>query len=115
MAIGTQDFTHLKGDTFKAHRFTFTLSGGSDFTFTGAEPKIMLKKFPTDQPRLTWSVGSGLTILNRTSTILDFEIDEQIIDILAFDYVYDIQINMTNGVVKTWLGGNFQIIDTVTT
>ena len=113
--MGTQDFTVLKGDSFGAHRFTFTLSGGSAFTFTGATPKIMLKRTPNDQPRLTWTVGDGLTILNQTSTILDFEIDEQIIDLLAFEYVYDIQINMTGNVVKTWLGGTFTVIDTVTT
>jgi hypothetical protein len=113
--MGTQDFTHLKGDTFKAHRFTFTLSNSSIYDFTGATVKIQLKKMYGDQSRLTFdSVTGGITILNNTSTILDFEIDEQKIDILAFDYIYDIEINM-DGVVKTWLGGNFTIIDTVTT
>jgi len=112
--MGTQDFTHLKGDTFKAHRFTFTLSGGSSFDFTGATVKIQLKKFYGDQARLSLSLGNGLTMLNNTSTILDFEIDEQIIDLLPFEYIYDIEINM-DGVIKTWLGGKFKIIDTVTT
>ena len=112
--MGTQDFTHLKGDTFKPHRFTFTLSGSSIYDFTGAKVKIQLKRSYNDQSRLTFdSVTGGITILNNTSTILDFEIDEQIIDILAFNYIYDIQITMGD-VVKTWLGGNFEIIDTVT-
>lgn len=107
--MGTQDFIHLKGDTFKAHRFLFQLSNGSVYDFSNATVKIQLKRAFNDMVRLTLNT----TINTQNTTTLDFDINENIIDIPAFNYIYDVQITMGD-VVKTWLGGNFIIIDTVT-
>ena len=112
--MGIKDFTEvLRNRSLEATRMTFTLSGAP--SLIGATVKIMIKKFYGDQSRLTLEIGDGLTILNQTATVLDFQIDKQIITLLAFEYIYDVEIFFANGDKKTWLGGKFTVIDTVTT
>jgi hypothetical protein len=112
--IAQNNIEHLKGNEFMGRVFEFISSDTSVFNFSDAQPKIQLKKSTKEEAVLTWTVGSGLTILSRTTTTIRFQIDPQIIDIFPFKYVYDILLDMTVGGPKTWIGGTFHIVDTVT-
>lgn len=96
-----------KGDTFKRTDFQVIINE-NPLNLTNAEVKIQLRKQP-----------GGIVYLEPLITIFDptngeFCIDEQIIDIEAYDYKYDIQITTENGEVNTWVSGLFTIINDIT-
>jgi hypothetical protein len=107
-------FTHIKGDTFDEVAFQLKING-SDVNLTGAVIKMQLRKSFTDTtPALSLtSVGSaGITI--TTPATGSFKINTQIIDIEVYNYLYDIQITFSTGVVKTYIQGSFNITNEVT-
>lgn len=106
-------FTHIKGDTFDEVAFSIQINS-VPVDLTGAVIKMQLKKdnSPTAVLSLT-SVGSaGITITSPTGGL--FKINSQIIDIEAYNYLYDIQFTLASGVVKTYVSGNFIIQKDVT-
>lgn len=107
-------FKHIKGDTFEEVAFQLNVNG-SAASLTGAVIKMQLRKNYTDTTAalsLT-SVGSaGITITNASAG--QFKINKQIIDIEVYNYVYDIQITFSNGEVKTYIQGGFNITNDVT-
>jgi hypothetical protein len=61
----------------------------------------------------------GLIYFNVALTIVNgaagtFRINKQIINIEAWDYLYDIEIALADGTVKTWVSGIFSISNNVT-
>lgn len=99
------NFTHKQGDTFNA--VNFALSG------TPSLPEI-----DTVKMQLRKECG-GLIAYEMGITITDseaglFTLNQQIIDIKEFPYLYDIQIIFVGGVVKTYLSGTFNIICDIT-
>lgn len=108
------NFTHIKGDTFDAVNFEIKINSVIK-DLTGAEIKMQLRKCYTDTTAalsLSSVGGSGITI--TSPTLGQFSINKQIIDIPAFDYLYDIQIKFANNDVKTYIAGNFTITPEVT-
>jgi hypothetical protein len=103
----TLNFTTKRGDTFKQTDFQIVINE-IPLDLTGGEVKIQLRKQP-----------GGLIALEPTITIFDpengeFCIDEQIIDIEACIYRYDIQVTIESGEVNTWVSGLFTITDDIT-
>lgn len=103
---------HIKGDTFKQMPFQINVNGTA-LNLTDCVIRMQLKRAYDDVPRLTLSSvnNNGITITNASAG--QFKINEQIIDIKAFNYIYDIEIN-NDGVVNTWVSGEFLIKPNVT-
>lgn len=146
----TQNFKHLKGDTFRARVFqlsthdayssqtAFPATGSAGVVYkaldsglfyiwdtdeyvltttkvyidlTGCDILLQLKRGYGQPVALSMTVGNGLTILNASTG--QFQIDQQIIDIPAFVYIYDIQITFPSGVVETYISGTWTIVGDV--
>jgi hypothetical protein len=106
------NFTHIKGDTFYEVDFEI-LKNQEAIDLTDAIIRMQVRQ----------NYG-GAIVLNFTSideegiTIIDavdgkFKINQRIIDIPAFNYIYDIQFTI-DGVVKTYVSGNFLVTNDVT-
>ena len=106
------NFTHIKGDTFYEVDFEI-LKNQEAIDLTDAVIRMQVRQ----------NYG-GAIVLNFTSiddegiTITDavdgkFKINQRIIDIPAFNYIYDIQFTI-DGVVKTYVSGNFLVTNDVT-
>jgi hypothetical protein len=106
------NFTHIKGDTFYEVDFEI-LKNQEAIDLTNAIIRMQVRQ----------NYG-GAIVLNFTSideegiTITDavdgkFKINQRIIDIPAFNYIYDIQFTI-DGVVKTYVSGNFLVTNDVT-
>lgn len=103
----TLNFTTKRGDTFR--RVTFQININElPFDLTDGDVKMQLRK-----------EAGGVIALEPALTIFDaengqFAIDEQIINIPACNYKYDIQITNQDGEVNTWISGLFTITDDIT-
>lgn len=102
------DFSHIKGDTFEAVNFA-VVKNTVALSLTGAVIKMQLKKECDGVAilSLTSVASAGLTITNAAGGL--FKINQQIINIPEFNYIYDIQITFADGTVKTWVEGNFVV------
>lgn len=103
----TLNFTTKRGDTFK--RVTFQININElPLDLTDGDVKMQLRK-----------EAGGVIALEPALTIFDaengqFAIDEQIINITACNYKYDIQVTTEDGNVNTWISGLFTITDDIT-
>ena len=107
-------FTHIKGDTFDEVAFQLKIND-DEVNLTGAVIKMQLRKCYSDTTAalsLTSVSSAGITITNASEG--RFKINTQIIDIEVYNYVYDIQITLSSGVVKTYVQGGFNITNEVT-
>jgi hypothetical protein len=104
----------VKGDTFDGAVFTITRNSTA-IDLTDAEIIMHLRLTPTGAivDSFTTVGGGGLTI-DADPTLGKFVFDSQIINLPAATYVYDIQIEFSNGVVKTYVGGKWTILQDVT-
>jgi len=103
----TLNFTTKRGDTFKQVDFQININT-IPLDLTDGSVKIQLRK-----------EAGGVIAFEPVMTIFDavngqFCIDEQIIDIQACIYKYDIQVITENGEVNTWVSGIFEITDDIT-
>lgn len=108
------NFTHKKGDTFDEVPFELKVNTVA-VNLTGAVIKMQLRKcdnLTTAALSLTSVSSAGITITDATHG--KFKINSQIIDIDAYTYVYDIQITLSSGVVKTYVSGTFNIENDIT-
>jgi len=103
----TLNFTTKRGDTFKRVDFQININT-VPLDLTDGDVKIQLRK-----------EAGGVVAFTPTLTIFDptngeFCINEQIIDIQACNYRYDIQVTTEIGEVNTWVSGLFTITDDIT-
>jgi len=108
------NFTHTKGDTFNQVVFEVKRNNTA-IDLTGATIKMQLRKQYSDTSAalsLTSVASAGITITNASNG--NFKINQQIIDIEVFNYVYDIQFTLSNGEVKTYIKGGFNVVPEVT-
>jgi len=104
----------IKGDTFNGILFTILVNDvGLDLT--DAEINMDLRLTPTGASveRFT-SVGDVNITISATPTDGKFTFNRQIIDVAANNYKYDIQITLADDTVKTYISGNWKIIQDVT-
>ena len=107
------DFTHIKGDTFEAVNFQMLVNSVA-LNLTGCTLRMQLRKeyggviFLS----LTSLASAGITITNAATGL--FRINKQIINIDAANYLYDIELIKADSTVKTYIIGNFYVINDVT-
>ena len=106
------DFSHIKGDTFDEVNFSVKINN-TPLNLTGAVIKMQLRKDPYDlitapSLSLTSEASDGITIVSPT--LGRFKINSRVINIDVFNYYYDIQITLSNGVIKTYINGFFDVI-----
>jgi hypothetical protein len=102
----TVNFTHKRGDTFYQTPINIKVND-VDLDLTGAVILMQLRKEAGGVIALT----PDLTITDAVGG--DFQIDEQIINIPACTYQYDIQITLADDTVVTWISGLFIINDDI--
>lgn len=108
------NFENTKGDTFDEVLFEIKINNVV-VNLTDAIIKMQLRKRYCDLKAvlsLTSVASAGITITDAVNG--KFKINSQIIDIDVFNYVYDIEIKFADDTVKTYIKGNFNILDEVT-
>jgi len=110
--IGILNLIAQQGDTFNEVPFEILIDGDA-LDLTNAIIKMQIKKDACSSAvlSLTSVDDAGITITNALNG--QFKINEQIINIKSCNYQYDIQIDI-NGVIKTYVGGLFQVVKTIT-
>ena len=102
----------LKGDTFDGMEFEILINSVAK-NLTNTIIKIMFRReTKTGTIQKTIVSGSGITKTDAVNGI--FEIDTFTVDFPAGTYWYDIQFN-DSGVINTYVGGYWNIIQDVTT
>jgi hypothetical protein len=106
------DFKHKKGDTFEAVNFEVKINN-VPLDFTGGVIRMQLRKEHGGPIALSLTsvANAGITITDAVNGL--FKINQQVIDISAFNYIYDIEFDY-DGLVKTYVDGKFLIINDVT-
>jgi hypothetical protein len=102
---------HVKGDTFDGVLFTIKVNT-VPLDLNSAHIKMDLRLEPLGVVAETFSDGAGITIYNASDG--QFVFDAQIIDIDAGNYYYDIEITLSNNVVKTYITGRWTILQDIT-
>ncbi|NSW46216.1 MAG: BppU family phage baseplate upper protein [Bacteroidales bacterium] len=103
---------HVKGDTFKGCRFTVNVNN-APLNLTGCQIRMHLRTNPLHDSKYELSTINGKIVIIDTINGI-FEIPEQIIDIPAGNYYYDIEITFPDGKVKTYINGRFEIVQDIT-
>jgi hypothetical protein len=106
------NFTHKKGDTFEAVDFELKINDG-EVNLTDTIIRMQVRKSYGDAIVLNFTSvdDEGITITDAVNGL--FKINQQIIDVPAYNYIYDIQFNF-DGEIKTYISGNFVITNDVT-
>jgi hypothetical protein len=106
------NFTHIKGDTFYEVDFEI-LKNQEAIDLTDAIIRMQVRQNYGGAIVLNFTSidEEGITITNAVDG--KFKINQRIIDIPAFNYIYDIQFTI-DGVVKTYVSGNFLVTNDVT-
>jgi hypothetical protein len=107
------NFQSIKGDTFEEVPFEILLND-EPYSLEDAIIRMQLRKEYGGIPALSLTsvANAGITITDDVNGL--FKINEQIINICAFNYLYDIEIEFGDGTVKTYISGNFVIKNDVT-
>jgi len=115
MTTGRYNFpTHIKGDTFDGALFTLSLNTVA-IDLTGAIITMDLRatKDGVSAKRFT-SVDDADITIDADPTLGKFSINNQIIDVDAATYYYDIQIEFPDNTIKTYISGTWHIVQDVT-
>lgn len=107
------NFQNIKGDTFEQVNFEVKINDVA-VDLTDAVIRMQLRK------QYGGVVGLSLTSVDDAGITIDdalnglFSINRQVINIEPFNYLYDIEIEFADGTIKTWISGNFKILNDVT-
>lgn len=110
----TLNFSHINSDTFDEVPIRIKIDG-VNADLTDAIIRMQLRKKACDLKSvlsLTSVANAGLTIIDAINGL--FKINEQIINVDVYNYVYDIEIEFADGTIKTYIRGNFNILEEVT-
>ena len=106
------NFIHIKGDTFEAVNFEIKIDNVVvDLTDTIIRMQLRKEYGGVVALSLTSVANAGITITDAVNGL--FKINEQVINTDAYNYIYDIQFDF-DGVIKTYISGNFLIKNDVT-
>ena len=106
------NFQHIKSDTFEAVNFEINVDTiPVDLTDTTIRMQLRKEYGGVVGLSLTSVANAGITITDAVNGL--FIINQQIINIPAFNYIYDIEFDF-DGIVKTYISGNFLILNDVT-
>lgn len=101
---------HLSGDTYNAIQFQLVLDDGSDtpIDISDATFKVSIRKDPTKSAVLSWTSPSDIVIVD--AALGKFKLDFGVVTVTdEYDYYYDIQMTDSDGVVKTYISGKWDI------
>jgi len=111
------DFTpHVAGDSFEGIQITMTLTSSgvtAAIDLTGAAIKIVFKKQGQSTVISTLEISTGITVDNATGGI--FSIDPFTVFSVPYTYEYDMEITFSNGDIKTYMKGFFEVTAQITT
>lgn len=107
----TYNISVLNGDTYAGCNFTITVNSAA-LNLTGAAIKMQVRKQREEAVVLELSTGSGITI--TTAAEGKFKINEQVISCAVGVYLYDIQITLSGGNIKTYIKGTFTVLGDIT-
>ena len=104
---------HIKGDTYGGTSFTITVNT-IPLDLTGASIKMSLKsnKSTSKSDLDLTTANNRIKIVTAASGI--FQVPSQVIDLPAGLYYYDIQITLANKSVKTYIEGQWKILQDIT-
>lgn len=107
------NFSTKRGDTFDEVLFELKKNNVA-INLTGATIHMQLRKAPGGPVflNLTSVSSAGLTITDATAG--KFKINTTIINLEANVYLYDIEITFSSGEVRTWVSGQFTILNDIT-
>lgn len=106
------NFKHKRGDTFEAVDFELTINEiAVDLSDTIIRMQLRKEYGGVIALNLTSVDNAGITITDAVNGL--FKINEQVINIDACKYLYDIQFDF-DGEIKTYISGEFLITNDVT-
>jgi hypothetical protein len=112
------NFETIKGDTFNEVPFEvlrrIDINTTEPISLAGSVIRMQLRKEPCSVALLSFTSvnDAGITITNGANG--QFKINEQIINIQAGRYYYDIEIRFSDNTVKTWVNGYFTVKQDIT-
>jgi hypothetical protein len=114
MTYQTYNFpNHIKGDTFNGVEFTLEVNSVAvDLTNASILMYLKKQKAPCDVVASFSTDTTKITITDAVNGV--FQFNNQIIDVPAATYDYDIQITLNNGNVKTYIKGTWTILQDIT-
>jgi hypothetical protein len=107
------NFSTKRGDTFAEVPFQIN-KDGLPLNLTGAIIHMQLRRSPggTVYLNLISTSNAGITITSELDGA--FKINEMILNLEPNVYLYDIEITFPSGEVKTWVSGQFTVINDIT-
>jgi hypothetical protein len=107
------NLTAKRGDTFNEVPFQIN-KDGIPIDLTGAVIHMQLRKSPSTQVylNLTSVANAGITITSALNGA--FKINEMIVTLEPNVYLYDIEITFASGEIKTWISGQFTVVNDIT-
>lgn len=102
------NITVKKGDTFNGVEFDI-LRNTTAVSIQSA--RMQVKKKAKDTTYLLQLISTDGSLIIGASKI---SLPAQVIDIAAGEYVYDLELTLTTGEIKTWVSGAFVVTQDVT-
>lgn len=109
---GTYDFEATRGDTWRGAKIRI-LVNGEPLNLTGAGIRMQFKQSAAAPSVAELSVGAGITITDALGG--GFTLNAFVFYMPAGRYMYDIEITLASGEIKTYMGGILRLIQDVTT
>lgn len=107
----TYNITVYNNDTYAGTDFTVTVNDVA-LNLTGAAIRMQVRRTRNEPAIIDIDTDDGITITDAAAG--KFSIDEQIFSGVPGVYLYDIQITLSDGTVKTYIKGNFTITGDIT-
>lgn len=107
------NFSTKRGDTFDEVLFELK-KDGTAIDLTGAIIKMQLRKAAGGPIFLEFTSASSAGITITDASAGKFKINSVIINLEANVYLYDIEITFASGEVRTWVSGQFTILNDIT-
>lgn len=104
---------HRRGDTWDGISSIIITSNNQPIDLTSAVIKMQLRE-DVDAPAVFTLTTTDSTIVVTNALQGTFTIPPILVDISFGKYLYDIQITFANGVVKTYVAGNWKIVADIT-
>ena len=107
----TKDFEVYNNDTYNGCEFEVIVND-VPLDLTGASIRMQVRKTRSQAPVISIELASGLTIVNAIAG--EFQIDKQVFSAPPTTYIYDIEITLADGTIKSYIKGNFKVSGDVT-
>jgi hypothetical protein len=105
--------SHRRGDTWDGINSITISVNGSPINLTGATVKMEFRQSLDSPVALTLSTtNNSILITNAVGGVI--QIPAKKIEIPFAKYLYDLQVTFSNGVVKTYMSGTWEITADIT-